>query len=86
MFHSHAYTEAEYAHRLNKRMVPIRLQPKYTPDGWLAFMLGNTFFYDLSKPAEYDNSFQKFVKVLNNEGKINPGERKFTLNYLTYSA
>lgn len=66
--------EIEYAHHLQKKIIPIRLQPKYRPDGWLGFLLGSTYFYDLSKKADYENKFQSFLQAAGEDGKIRPGE------------
>ena len=67
-------TEAEYANFLQKKKVPVRLQPKYRPDGWLGFLLGSTYFYDLSKSEEYEQKVVDFLKALGDDGKIQPGE------------
>ena len=67
-------TEAEYGHLLKKKFVPLRMQPKYRPDGWLGFLLGSTFFYDLTKENEYESKVQDFLKALDDNGKILPGE------------
>ena len=32
--------EAGYAYKLNKPLIPIRVQPKYEPDGWLGENFG----------------------------------------------
>ena len=33
-------TEAEYAFKLKKPLIPIRVEPNYEPDGWLGEILG----------------------------------------------
>lgn len=67
-------TEAEYGNYLHKRFVPVRMQSKYRPDGWLGFMLGSTFFYDLTKEGEFESKFQDLLKALGEDGKVQPGE------------
>jgi len=36
--------------------------------------LGSTYFYDLSKKADYENKFQSFLQAAGEDGKIRPGE------------
>ena len=66
--------EAEYAHHLHRKLVPVRMQPKYRPDGWLGFLLGSTYFYDLTKEEEYEKKVMELVKALGEDAKILPGE------------
>lgn len=55
-------SEAEYARRLDKPFVPILLQAKYKPDGWLGLLLGTRFYVDFTK-----NDFQWNMQRLMNE-------------------
>jgi hypothetical protein len=47
-----ARTEAEYAYRLHKDIVPLIMQPKYKADGWLGALLGNKLYFDISDPEK----------------------------------
>lgn len=58
-------SEAEYARRLNKPFVPILLQAKYKPDGWLGLILGTRFYVDFTK-----NNFQWNMQRLINEIQV----------------
>lgn len=49
-------SEAEYAHRLDKPLLPILLQSKYRPDGWLGLLLGTRFYVDFTKRDFQTNS------------------------------
>jgi hypothetical protein len=42
-------SEAEYAFESQKHIIPLKLQKGYKPDGWLGFLLGSKYFYDLTK-------------------------------------
>ena len=53
------------------------MQPKYRPDGWLGFLLGSTYFYDLTKEEEYEKKVMELVKALGDDAKILPGEGEF---------
>ena len=42
-------SEAEYANKRRKCIVPLKLQKGYEADGWLGFIMGNDYFYDFTK-------------------------------------
>ena len=54
----------EYAGRFKKALVPVRIEKKYRPDGWLAFMLGNTLFHDLSNRETCKEQTKNFLEAL----------------------
>lgn len=56
--------------------MPIRLQPKYIPDGWLGLVIEDRFFYDLTKPTEYEPKLKEFFSAIGNDGIIEKGEGK----------
>jgi len=47
--------ELEYALRLHRKIVLIRVQQKYRPDGWLDFMCGHRRIHDFTKGDFNDN-------------------------------
>ncbi|KAF6039144.1 hypothetical protein EB796_002542 [Bugula neritina] len=62
IFFSEAYknstncrAEAEYAHEWEKPLLPVRVQPKYKPNGWLGFLLGTKYRYCLTEADRYDS-------------------------------
>ena len=64
------FTEAEYTFRLRKRIVPLRLQPDYFPDGWLGALAGSKLVIDCSLPSRFEESVRNLVKELGNVGKL----------------
>ena len=62
--------EAEYTFRLRKRIIPLRLQPGYNPDGWLGALAGSKLVFDCSLPSKLEESIRNVVKELGNVGKI----------------
>lgn len=40
--------EAQYAHKLKKAMIPLKMEEGYEPDGWLGFMLASEYFVNFS--------------------------------------
>jgi TIR domain len=44
-------SEAEYAFKLRKQIIPVMTQEGYTPDGWLGIIIGSRLYFDLSQCA-----------------------------------
>jgi len=65
-------TEAEYTFRLHKPIIPLRLEPRYIPDGWLGALCGNNLIYDFSVPAKHADSFHG---LLNGLGRYSDSDR-----------
>lgn len=42
--------EAQYATKLKKTIIPLRVQPKYSPDGWLGLLINQDLYFDVSNP------------------------------------
>jgi len=42
-------TEAEYAFRLKKAVVPVKFESHYVPDGWLGALIGSKLVHDFSE-------------------------------------
>lgn len=42
-------SEAEYAYKQKRRIIFIKVEPKYTPNGWLGLLLGNNHYTDFTK-------------------------------------
>ena len=57
--------EAEYAYNLRKRIIPLRLEADYKPDGWLGPLCFNNLWYDFSKPEKFDEAWSKLNATLN---------------------
>ena len=41
-------SEAEYANLLKKKIVPLKLEDRYRPDGWLGLIASRFKYYDFS--------------------------------------
>ncbi|PAA73516.1 hypothetical protein BOX15_Mlig009876g2, partial [Macrostomum lignano] len=64
--------EAEYAVRRRKQLVPLLLEHKYKPDGWLGFIMGTQLYYNFSRNKE--ESFAKLVGYLKQSVLKSPDE------------
>jgi len=63
-------SEAEYTFRLRKRIIPLRLQPGYYPDGWLGALSGSKLVFDCSLPSKFEENVRNLIKELGNVGKV----------------
>ena len=56
-------SEAEYAYRLKKPLVPILFQAKYRPDGWLGMLLGTRLYIDFTK-HDFEWNAKKLIREI----------------------
>lgn len=58
-------SEAEYANVLQKKFLPVLMQSRYRPDGWLGLLLSSTYYFDLTKPMPgYEEKIQELLNGL----------------------
>jgi len=69
--------EAEYTFRLHKPIIPLRLEQRYLPDGWLGALCGNNLIYDFSVPAKFEDSF---IGLTNGLGRYESAEQGLVEN------
>ncbi|XP_071098917.1 uncharacterized protein [Haliotis cracherodii] len=62
-------TEAEYTFQLRKDYIPLMMQKKYRPDGWLGMILGAKLFFDFSGKYPFEKSMSGMLKELRGRGK-----------------
>ena len=69
---SHVFvtSEAEYTFRLRKRVIPLRLQVGYYPDGWLGALTGSKLVFDCSLASKLEESVRSLIRELGNDGKL----------------
>ena len=66
-------SEAEFADRKKKEMIiPIKVQPKYKPEGWLDLMAGGLLYIDFSKEENFESSYDLLCKQIKSRGFVNP--------------
>ncbi|KAJ7380757.1 hypothetical protein OS493_007135 [Desmophyllum pertusum] len=63
-------SEAEYTYQLHKDIIPLMMDNKYRPDGWLGFIVGTKFWIDFSEKYKLDSNADKLEKELGNRGKL----------------
>jgi hypothetical protein len=60
--------EAEYAVRLQKPIIPLIMQPEYSPLGWLGIIIGGKIYYKFAASARerlFEQTFAQMVKEIN---------------------
>lgn len=67
-------SEAEYAFQLHKDIIPLMMDYRYKPNGWLGFIVGSKFWIDLRDRCKLDSNLDKLIKELGNRGKISVEE------------
>ncbi|XP_064640499.1 serine/arginine repetitive matrix protein 2-like [Lineus longissimus] len=63
-------SEAEYAYYQKKEIIPIVVQNKYKPDGWLGFLRGTKMYYDITSDDAFQEKMTDLIKALGNKGKL----------------
>jgi len=56
--------ELVYAAESYKKIIPLTLEPRYNPHGWLRFHTSDGLRYDFSSNDSFEESFKKLVRVL----------------------
>eukprot|EP00051_Salpingoeca_urceolata_P028322 m.486251 g.486251 ORF g.486251 m.486251 type:complete len:1268 (+) comp24272_c0_seq1:109-3912(+) len=57
--------EVEYARKLNKPIIPARMEADFDPkQGWLNFVLGMKLYHDFSREVAFNDSFAGMLKDL----------------------
>ncbi|CAF1328099.1 unnamed protein product [Adineta steineri] len=61
-------SEAEYAYKKKRRMIFIKVEQKYTPNGWLGLLFGNTYYTDFIK-SDFSKAFKDLYEQLHRHRK-----------------
>ena len=63
------FSECEYASKRRKPIVPLLLQHRYDPDGWLGIIKGTKLHFDFSVEEKFESSLQGLFKEIANVGQ-----------------
>lgn len=50
-----------------KKFIPLKMQEKYSPDGWLGILIGAKLYIEFSRKYSYTEKFQELVDAVNRE-------------------
>uniref|UniRef100_H2XPZ8 TIR domain-containing protein n=3 Tax=Ciona intestinalis TaxID=7719 RepID=H2XPZ8_CIOIN len=60
-------TEAEYAYKLQKPIVPLLLDESYKPDGWLGALVGMQMYFNFSDASLFEANCPKMIKTISSK-------------------
>ncbi|XP_072030884.1 uncharacterized protein [Amphiura filiformis] len=63
-------TEASYAYKQNKTIVPLLVEDDYKADGWLGALVGMLKYYKFVADTEVDSSLPPLLQEIGNKGKV----------------
>ncbi|XP_072168197.1 uncharacterized protein [Diadema setosum] len=63
-------TEATYAYKLKKAIIPLQLEEGYDADGWLGALVGTLLYYKMYSSQVALDNFQPLIKELGDRGKM----------------
>ena len=61
-------SEASYAYKLKKPIVPLLAESDYEPDGWLGALAGMLLYYRIYSDEVMTSDFKSLVRELGNKG------------------
>ena len=65
-YFAHTCAECEYASKRRKPIVPLLLQHRYDPDGWLGIIKGTKLHFDFSVEEKFEPSLQGLLREIAN--------------------
>ena len=68
--------EAEYTYQLHKDVIPLMMDYKYKPDGWLGIIVGAKFWIDFTEKHKLDSNIHVLVRQLGVRGKVEAQENQ----------
>nr|XP_006824842.1 PREDICTED: uncharacterized protein LOC100377997 [Saccoglossus kowalevskii] len=55
-------TEATYSFKLQKTIIPLMVEPNYSPDGWLGALLGTTLYFNFCAEDDLEVVISKILE------------------------
>ena len=62
-------TEAEYAYQLRKQIIPLMMEPRFQPSGWLGIIVGTKLWMDFREARNLEAGTSHLVRELGKVGK-----------------
>ncbi|XP_033727094.1 uncharacterized protein LOC117316559 [Pecten maximus] len=59
--------EAEYAFQKKKKVIPLKMELNYKPDGWLGFICGAKLFFDFGGKYSFESRMEGLVKEISSK-------------------
>ena len=62
------HTEASYAYKLQKKVIPLLMEAEYKPDGWLGILQGMDLYYSFYSDDHLDTNMPKLLEAIGDCG------------------
>lgn len=63
------HTEAEYAYQLRKQIIPLMMEPRFQPSGWLGIIVGTKLWMDFREAQNVEAGTSHLIRELGKKGK-----------------
>ena len=73
------FTEAEYAYQLRKQIIPLMMEPRFQPRGWLGIIAGTKLWMDFREARNLEAGTSHLVREL---GKLGKSQGRFNISLL----
>ncbi len=73
-------SEAEYAFTRQRHIIPLVMEKKYRPDGWLGFICASKMYVDFTK-TDFEQAFQKLISQIQLHERHIPPTSSSTTKY-----
>lgn len=75
--------EAEYTFQMRKEYIPLMVQKRYRPDGWLGMILGAKLYFDFSGKYPFEKPWNGLMKELKGMGRLSVLENNALGQYMS---
>ncbi|KAI0233088.1 hypothetical protein LSAT2_016646 [Lamellibrachia satsuma] len=62
-------TEGEYAYNKRREIVPLIVEPGYTPDGWLGPLVLNHLYFDFTDDTNFKQKMKELINEIQRRGQ-----------------
>ncbi|KAI0238985.1 hypothetical protein LSAT2_010257 [Lamellibrachia satsuma] len=62
-------TEGEYAYNKRREIVPLIVEPGYTPDGWLGPLVLNHLYFDFTDDTNFEQKMKELINEIQRRGQ-----------------
>ncbi|XP_072048578.1 uncharacterized protein [Amphiura filiformis] len=62
-------SEATYAYKKKKHVIPLLMEDDYSPEGWLDILIGTKLYYKVSSRGDLQKNLAEIKRVLGNRGR-----------------
>ncbi|XP_078359598.1 uncharacterized protein LOC144644064 isoform X1 [Oculina patagonica] len=67
--------EAEYAYQLRKQIIPLMMEPRFHPSGWLGIIMGTKLWTDFREARNFEAGTSHLIRELGKGGKSQGNEK-----------